>query len=97
MASKVPVVATRVGGIPKIIEHHKTGLLVDPEDVQGLADRINELMKNESLRQNLIQTAFTFVNENYSYQSMCDHYRTVYQNVMSYARTVSGPAAPVAG
>jgi glycosyltransferase involved in cell wall biosynthesis/O-antigen/teichoic acid export membrane protein len=40
MASAVPVVATTVGGIPKLIDDGRTGLLVDPGDPEGLAERL---------------------------------------------------------
>jgi len=44
MAAGVPVVGTRVGGTPEIIDHGSTGLLVPPGDPQGLADAIGMLV-----------------------------------------------------
>jgi glycosyltransferase involved in cell wall biosynthesis len=44
MSCGIPVVATRVGGIPDIVEHQKTGLLVDRGDVAGLADALTALL-----------------------------------------------------
>lgn len=38
MGAGLPVVATRVGGLPEIVRHGETGLLVDAQDAQGLAD-----------------------------------------------------------
>jgi glycosyltransferase involved in cell wall biosynthesis len=40
LASGLPVVGCNVGGIPELIEHGRTGLLVDPEDLEGLADAL---------------------------------------------------------
>ena len=40
MAAGLPIVAFRVGGIPEIVEDGVTGILVDPGDVQGLAEAI---------------------------------------------------------
>ena len=43
----VPTVATNVGGIPEIIEHEQTGLLVEPKDPHALAAALNRLIANE--------------------------------------------------
>ena len=41
-----PVVGTAIGGVPEAVEHDKSGLLVEPEDDQALADAIIELLNN---------------------------------------------------
>ena len=46
MASGIPVVATRHGGIPEVIEDGRDGLLVDEHDVSGLADALDSLLTN---------------------------------------------------
>lgn len=43
-----PIVATRVGGIPEIVEHGSTGVLVAPGDPQALADAVNGVLANEA-------------------------------------------------
>ncbi|MEQ1907421.1 MAG: glycosyltransferase family 4 protein [Vicinamibacterales bacterium] len=45
-----PVVATRVGGLPDMVEHGVTGLLVEPRDVDGLADAIKQLLRDRDAR-----------------------------------------------
>jgi glycosyltransferase involved in cell wall biosynthesis len=50
MAEAIPVVATRVGGIPELVADRHTGLLVEPDDVNALAIALNELSSDESLR-----------------------------------------------
>lgn len=54
MACGVPVVATRVGGIPEIIEHGTDGLLVPPGRSRPLAQSIIKLLDNASLRRDMI-------------------------------------------
>lgn len=49
MACKLPVVATRVGGIPDIIEDGTNGYIVEVNDSQNIADRILFILKNEIL------------------------------------------------
>ncbi|MBD3327782.1 glycosyltransferase [Candidatus Peregrinibacteria bacterium] len=51
MAAQVPIVATEVGGIPEIIQHKKTGVLVAPKDFNALAEAITELINNQAQRQ----------------------------------------------
>jgi glycosyltransferase involved in cell wall biosynthesis len=46
MIMKRPVVGTRAGGIPEIVEHEKSGLLVPPKDPTALADAIIGLLRN---------------------------------------------------
>jgi glycosyltransferase involved in cell wall biosynthesis len=48
--ARIPVVASRVGGIPEIIEHEVTGLLVPPRDVLAIRSALDQLMNSPSLR-----------------------------------------------
>jgi len=57
MAAGKAVVATRVGGVPHLISHEKTGLLVEYGDVNGLAESIAQLLSNDSLRTQLGEQA----------------------------------------
>ena len=50
LAAAVPVVSTRVAGIPNWVDHGKTGLLVKPGDSVELADAIGRLLRDEPLR-----------------------------------------------
>lgn len=50
MAMKVPLIATRVGGIPEVVVHDQTGLLVLPGDTEGLARALCELIESPSKR-----------------------------------------------
>jgi glycosyltransferase involved in cell wall biosynthesis len=49
MASGKPVVAAKVGGIPEIVVHDQTGLLVQPEDPKAIVDAIRQLLNNPDL------------------------------------------------
>ncbi len=48
-----PVVATRVGGIPDLVEHDQNGLLVEPGDAQALADAIVRILSDRELAERL--------------------------------------------
>ena len=53
MASGLPVVASNIGGIPSMIEHQATGLLVAPRSPEELADAIIALLRSSSERRRL--------------------------------------------
>ena len=57
MAMGRPVVATRAGGVPEILEHGKTGILVPPRDSQELGNAIALLLTNTSLRSKIVRSA----------------------------------------
>lgn len=53
MRAAKPCIGTAVGGIPAIVEHNETGLLVPPDNPAELQDAIEQLLMNESLRQQM--------------------------------------------
>lgn len=55
MASGTPVVASRLGGIPELVEHEQTGLLVTPGDPAGLAEALERLHASPELRRRLAE------------------------------------------
>lgn len=65
-ACRKPVVATRVGGIPEVVEDGVNGFLVEPGDVDGLADRVGRLIANPALRATMGQTGRDLVEQNFT-------------------------------
>ena len=57
MAARVPVVTTRVSGIPELVEDGRTGLLVDSGDPRALADAMERLLRDPALRKQLAVSA----------------------------------------
>jgi glycosyltransferase involved in cell wall biosynthesis len=57
MALGVPVVSTRVSGIPELVRHGENGLLAEERDPVGLADAIERLLDDDVLRRRLRQAA----------------------------------------
>jgi colanic acid/amylovoran biosynthesis glycosyltransferase len=56
MATSLPVVSTRIGGIPEMVIDNETGYLVRPDDPVALADAIEKVINDRSLGQKLGQT-----------------------------------------
>lgn len=57
LAMGLPVVATKVGGIPQVVEHEIHGLLVEPGDVAGLAAAIVRLVNDPQMRSSMSEAA----------------------------------------
>jgi glycosyltransferase involved in cell wall biosynthesis len=91
LASKKPVVATRVGAVPRLIIHEKTGLLIEPRDVQALKLAILRLLNDASLRSQLGNAGEALVNRNHSHNVMAKNYLQLYERVADRlgANTVS--------
>jgi len=66
MAAGVPVIATRVGGLPEQIEHLESGVLVDPESPSALADWIVRLHEDRGLRATLAGAAVSRVRDRFT-------------------------------
>ena len=63
MMAQRPVVATQIAGISELVEDGVSGFLVPPSDVEGLSDRIHQLLADESLRQRFGQQGQRRVSE----------------------------------
>ena len=60
MFAETPFLGTTVGGIPEIIEHMKTGVLVAPSDATSLADGLETLLTDANLRNEIASQALHF-------------------------------------
>ena len=83
MASKRPVVATNVGGLPQIIHDEETGLIVPPKDPKSLATAIHRLYSNKKLRRETARAARELVVEQYSWEAIARKTLTFYRNILS--------------
>jgi glycosyltransferase involved in cell wall biosynthesis len=86
MAAGVPVVATRVGGNPEVIEDGETGLLVPPRDAAALADAIYLLLENPKLASRFGQAGRQRVVELFSLERMIGETERLYLSLLNQAR-----------
>jgi len=70
MAVGVPVVGTRAGGIPEIVTHGETGLLVNPSDPEELAEALVQVLENADLRNRLGEGSREKIVRSYSLEVM---------------------------
>jgi len=81
MAVGCPVVATRVGGIPDIVAHGTTGLLVPPQDDRALAEAILTLLRDRSRRAAYGEAARRHVNGRFDVDTMVRNIERLYDEV----------------
>lgn len=79
-AAKVPIVATRAGGIPEVVIHEETGLLALPKDAENLKKQVIKIINNDFLRTKLIKNALHHV-ENFSTKKMAEKTLLLYQTI----------------
>ncbi len=82
LAARRPVVATRVGAVPELIEHERTGLLVEPRDVAGLQAAIRRLLTDSELGRRLGENGHVLVNQRFSAEAMAQSYLSLYLDVL---------------
>lgn len=82
MAAAVPVIASRVGGLPEIVQHEVTGLLVD-NDPSAVAAAMRRLWEDPPLRARMGQAGRRLVQERFSVDQMVHATLKVYREVLA--------------
>jgi glycosyltransferase involved in cell wall biosynthesis len=78
MACEVPVVATRIGGLPEVVEHEEDGFLLGLGDVAGMAEASLRLVRNPALRNDMGRTARKHALRDYCSTKIVRHYEQLY-------------------
>ncbi len=82
MAAGTPLVTTRVGSIPEVVDEGRTGVLVPPDDPRALATAIQKLLRNRSLAEALGKRGREHVRERYSWAATATRYEAIYEDVL---------------
>jgi glycosyltransferase involved in cell wall biosynthesis len=82
MAAGLPVVASRVGGIPEAVQEGKTGLLVAKEEPEALAAAIAELLQDPARAARMGAEGRRRVLAEFSMEAMADRYERLYQDLI---------------
>lgn len=78
-AGLLPVVASRVGGLPQVIDDGRTGWLVPPGDPQALADAIAKVFADYAAAERMAQAGYEKVRKEYALEAVVDRLEAFYQ------------------
>lgn len=87
MAMRRPVISTNIGGLPEVVLHEKTGLLVPPRDCKAIAAALLRLQQDPQLRQRLADQGYRHAQENFTFEAMIDRTEAVYRSLLTHTRT----------
>lgn len=82
MASGTPVVCSRLGGLPEIVQHGVTGFLVEPGDVAELRERLAELLGDPARAARLGRNARELVLERFTWRACAERCLAVYAELL---------------
>ena len=85
LAAGRPVVATRVGGVPDVVEEGEDGFLVEPGDTDELADRLAQLARDPALRKRMGEAGRQRVLPRYAVERLVDDVDRLYRSLLSGA------------
>jgi len=97
MAVGLPVVATRVGGVPAVVVDGETGIIVPSRDPGALADAIIKLLKDEDLRQRMGDAGRKRVDPDFSVETMVRRIEGIYEELIAekiYNKRRASSASP---
>ena len=81
-AARVPIIASRAGGMPEAVRDGENGLLIAPGDVPALAAAMNRLLGDAQLRSTMGEAGRALVLREFSTQVMCEGNLAIYKKVL---------------
>jgi glycosyltransferase involved in cell wall biosynthesis len=79
MASGIPVIASKFGGINTVLTHEKDGLLIDPKNEEEFAGSMIRLLEDLDFRNRLGKEASKLIRENFSWEAIADSHIAFYK------------------
>ena len=80
-ASGVPVVATKVGGVPEIVKDNETGVLVRPKDTESMAGGIIALLEDKDKRIQMGRASKDWVDDKFSAETMVKNFSNLFLTI----------------
>ena len=91
MACGLPVVAARTGGVPGIVQHGRTGFLLEPDDLDGFVAALAGLVRNLRLGTEMGRQARAYVEQNHSLERLPACLSALYQMALPQRRLSPAP------
>lgn len=89
-----PVVVTRVGGLPEVVHHEKTGLVVDRESPEAICGAVRELLVHPQLAADMGYAARQDARKRFSLDRYVGEHETLYQTLRSKSDVATTPTSP---
>ena len=86
MAARLPVIASRVGGIPEMIANGQNGLLVEPEDPASLSHACIRLLEQPETRTTMGAAGWKIVNQKFSIERQVEQLKELYLEKLQHDR-----------
>ncbi|MDT3435568.1 glycosyltransferase family 4 protein [Haloarcula sp. 1CSR25-25] len=81
MASGIPPVVTAIAGVPEVVTDHETGVLLEPDNPDEVAQAVIELFDDAELRVRLAKNAREYITENLTWEQRTEKVIDVYSQV----------------
>lgn len=88
-ACEVPVIASRIGGIPEVVNDKETGFLSDAEDTEKMSEDVLKLVNDEEMRLEFGKKARELAVSRYSATEIIPQYLRFYEKVLGETKTAS--------
>ena len=88
MAAKLPIIASRVGGVPEMVADGQNGCLVEAEDVEGLATACNQLLGDSEKRVTMGDEGWNIVNQKFNIERQVEKLEELYiEQLRAYGKS----------
>jgi glycosyltransferase involved in cell wall biosynthesis len=77
---KKPTIASDIGGIPELIQHNKTGLLVKNGDAENISENILKLINNPSYAQEIAESGYQIIKKEFSWNRLSEKFSEIIYN-----------------
>jgi glycosyltransferase involved in cell wall biosynthesis len=83
MASGVPIVSTKVGMVPDVLQDGMNGFVVEVEDVDALFQKASRVLGDKSLRDSIVTNALATANNYEISDTIRQYYEKIYKNLLN--------------
>lgn len=82
MMAEKPIIVSNAGALPELIEHNKSGLIVNPHDAEEWANAIQKLLNNQTLSKKLAMDAKIKAEKLFSIEKFVQNYQNLYEELL---------------